>query len=97
MDKNGYVPSILPTHERDCYLCHYGGDTVRHEVFFGTANRKVSKATGCWVNLCPACHERLHNDPSSGFDDYLKRNAQWWFEQEHSREEFMKLFGRSYL
>ena len=96
-DRNGYEPSILPTRNGKCYVCYLETDTARHEVFYGTANRKNSKKYGAWVDVCPSCHARIHAHPNSGFDLHLKRNAQWLFERTHSREEFMKIFGKSWL
>lgn len=95
-DKNGYIPSILPTNEDECYICKRGGDLVRHEIYFGNPNRQHSKAHGTWVYLCPACHKRVHEDPSSGFDGYLKEKGQRWFTFSRTIEEFIEIFGRRY-
>lgn len=97
LDGNGYAQSLLPTEEGRCYLCGRSGDTCRHEVFYGTANRANSKKYGTWVNICPRCHNEVHNDPNRRLDAYLKINAQWWFEQAYSRDEFVKVYGRSWL
>ena len=95
MDRNGYNPSILATWDWECYICSNFAETVRHEVFYGTANRRNSKKYGTWVYLCPRCHAALHEDPD-GLDAELKRHTQWVFERTHTREEFMEIFGRSY-
>lgn len=97
LDNNGYAESILPTEDRRCYLCLNVAETVRHEIYYGTANRRLSKREGCWVNLCPRCHEEVHKRPNEGCDGFLKRNAQWYFEKNSSREEFVEIFGRNYI
>ena len=97
LDRNGYARSIMPTIQGRCYVCHRNTDTARHEIFYGTANRKNSKEFGTWVDICPVCHADVHANPSEGFDIMLKRSAQWAFEREHTRDEFRKIFGRSWL
>ena len=94
---NGYNPSILPTKEGRCYICNKETDTIRHEAFYGTANRKNSKKYGTWIWCCPECHAEVHGNPNDGIDIHLKRNAQWCFEQYSTRKEFIKIFGRTWL
>lgn len=98
MDRNGYNPSVLPTSEEECYACGIGGDLVRHEIYFG-ANRSVSKAEGTWCYLCPRCHRRVHEEPISGLNDFLKKEGQYYWEHANgkNREEFAKIFGRRYI
>ena len=105
LDANGYAKSLWDTHEDECLLCHKRGPAARHEIFFGTADRPTSKATGCWCYLCPRCHDRIHSDYD--YDMALKISTQFRFEQSrvhnfdwgpsHSHEEFMALFGENYL
>lgn len=62
MDKNGYNPSIVQEDTSCCYLCgKTDGKLDRHEIFFGMANRKKSKADGLWVMLC---HDGCHQGPN---------------------------------
>lgn len=96
-DSNGYSESILPTRAGRCYVCGKETDTARHEIFGGTANRKNSKAEGLWINVCPKCHTLIHALPNEEYDLHLKRNAQWMYECSHTRDEFIKLFGRNWL
>ena len=77
-----------------CRLC--GGTAQhRHHVFFGTANRRQSEKYGCVEMLCAKCHADVH--AGSVKDKILKMAHQKIFEQTHTREEFMAVFGRSYL
>ena len=96
MDSNGYNPSIMPgDSEEQCFLCGVGGDLARHEVFFGTANRKLSKKYGLWVHLCPLCHGNVHNDRE--LDLSLKKIGETAFNTKYGFPEFMRIFGRNYL
>jgi hypothetical protein len=69
-----------------------------HHIF-NASNRKHSEKYGLKVTLCHWCH----NEPPRGVHHnrenmlLLKRLAQEKFEETHSREEFMKIFGRNYL
>lgn len=94
LDSNGYAPSIL-SKDDSCYLCGYGGDTARHEVFSGVGNRTISKAEGCWVYLCPECHAKVHQESQTNL--ILKALCQTEYERLHSHDEFMKLFMKNYL
>ena len=98
LDKNGYAPSIMQEKE-ECFVTKRNYGLIRHEIYFGTANREISKRNGFWLNLIP----ELHNMTSIGvhfnreFDLQLKVSCQKKFEETNSREEFMKLIGRNYL
>jgi len=96
MDRNGYNPSILDTCDGEDYLTKDEClQTVRHEIYFGTANRKISKVNGLWVNVSPESHRLIHSNRQ--VDLRLKVECQMIFECEHSREEFRALIGKSYL
>lgn len=95
-------------HEKDgtCYLCQKlyrqqfpYSHVEEHHVFEGTANRTLSEEYGLKVNLCIWHHregpEAVHNNAIVA--ESLKREAQELFEQTHTREEFRKIFGRSWL
>lgn len=94
-DSNGYNPSILATRDGECYICNSLTETARHEIYFGTANRKNSKKHGLWVNLCPYCHYLVHRNRVT--DLWLKEIGQRKYELTHTRDDFVKLFGRNYL
>lgn len=92
---NGYNPSILDTHEGVCYLTHKQGETVRHEIFYGTGNREWSKKLGCWCYLSPETHEKLHAHEGD-YDEYLKHLCYNIFCELFDRETFYKIFRRYY-
>lgn len=94
LDRNGYADSIMLTVSGECYICLRHTETARHEIYFGTSNRKNSKKHGLWVNLCPECHNRVHRDRIT--DLWLKEMGQRRYEMTHTRQEFIEIFGRSY-
>lgn len=83
-----------------CYFCGKPKEHI-HEVFYGTANRKVSIQNGFCVGLCNAHHnmsnDSVHAKPNQGKDLELKQVYQKEFEKTHSRDDFIKLIGRNYL
>lgn len=74
LDRNGYAPSVFDMEQGRCFHCGMFSDTARHEVFHGPYRAK-SKALGFWVNLCPSCHNEVHNG-ANGLDLELKKIMQ---------------------
>lgn len=101
--KNGSM--IHPDFFRGCcFLCMQRGDYSdkkvlhKHHVFMGSL-RKISEREGFFVWLCPDCHT---NGENAVHRDYsacrrLQQTAQRAYERTRTREEFIRLFGRSYL
>lgn len=94
LDRNGYSPSLLNKDNNECYLCHKQGSLQRHEIY-GASNRTFSKALGMWINVCPCCHSKIHNNPLDFIP--LKEEGQRIFEREYGHERFMAVFSRNYL
>lgn len=95
MDRNGYNESLFGN-EKKCQITgQYNCDLVRHEVFFGTANRKLSKEWGCWAYLTPEAHRKVHADRKTDLE--LKAECQRAFETKYGHDKFMAIFGRNYL
>ena len=100
-----HKPSILQEKGSPCYLCmkmrpHYEWQKAVHEHhIFGGSNRDKSEAEGLKVYLCLDHHingkEAVHNN--AGLMRELRQDGQRAFEKTHTREEFMKLFGKNYL
>ena len=95
-------------HQRDgtCYLCIELHDNYcvhknlhEHHIFGGTANRRLSEKYGLKVYLCVDHHitgpEAVHSCPE--VMNFLRKKGQQAFEQNHSREEFLEIFGKNYL
>jgi hypothetical protein len=73
----------------------------RHHIFPG-ANRKKCEIYGFVIPIAYYLHEfqegSIHNNPNEGLDLKWKQKAQEYYEEHHgSRENFIKLFGRSWL
>ena len=97
LDRNGYAPSVLNTEPGICFICLKHTDTARHEIFFGLANRTKSKNYGAWVNLCPKCHDRVHEkDCLYNYD--LKRIGQYYVMEHYdwNINDFRERFGKNY-
>lgn len=80
-----------------CFFCGRPTECIHH-VFFGP-NRKISEKNGFIVPLCNRCHNM--SDTAVHFnrekDLFLKRECQKEYELTHTRDEFIRLIGRSYL
>ena len=85
--------------EKCCWFCLTTQNLEYHHIFFGTANRKISDKHNftCW--LCHKHHTGSENSVHRNreMDLNLKKACQLKYEQTHSREDFIKLIGRSYL
>lgn len=85
--------SILTNDLLHCYICHKRKDDL-HEVFAGS-NRQVSMKNGFVIPLCRECHRKTTNSIEA--QKRLQVIMQAQYEAEYSREEFIKLIGKSYL
>lgn len=92
-------PKSIITDEMDCcFICKTTINLHIHHIF-GAFNRKKSTKYGLIVPLCA----RHHNMSDEGvhfnkkLDIKLKQLAQLKFELNHTREEFIEIFGRNYL
>lgn len=84
--------------EKECFVCRSTQNLQEHHIFYGTANRRMSEMHGMTVWLCQMHHtgnRGVHFDKA--LDTKLKEIGQKKFEETHSREEFIKVFGRNYL
>ncbi len=92
------MKSVIQT-EKKCFACGQTYGLELHHVFFGTANREQSEKYGMTIWLTPFWHRDIrrgiHFDRA--FDLQVKQFAQRKFEETHTHDEFMKIFGRNYL
>lgn len=95
--------SIIQNDTSVCYKCGRLRGNMncleKHHVF-GGSNRKYSEEFGLWVMLCGhQCHRygkgAVHQDAE--YMQELHEVGQRAFERDHTREEFMKIFGKNYL
>ena len=91
--------SILTNDLDRCIFCG-APDPDIHEVY-GGSNRQISMANGFCVPLCRWHHLMVTNPDKTalGFviDKELKEKCQKVYEQQHTREEFIKLIGKNYI
>lgn len=93
----GDMKSIIQN-EKTCLFCGRQNFIEEHHCF-GGANRKLSEKYGLKVYLCHWCH----NEAPNGVHFNAKRMrlvrqiGQRAFEEKHSHEEFMRIFGANYL
>lgn len=95
---------------KQCTVCGSTQGLHTHEVFFGTANRKLSKKYYMMMHLCGyhhnlGGHKCIHQNRE--LDLHWKREYQARFENvlmmhgghdmESAREEFINTWGRNYL
>lgn len=92
--------SILQDEKR-CYITGRTGNLHRHHIYFGNPRRRISEKNGFWVYLSGELHNQsengVHGKNGHQLDLYLKAQCQKEYEKTHSREEFIRLIGRSYL
>lgn len=92
------MKSILQE-KKECFICKTKDNLHLHHIYFGK-NRTISDKNGFTCYLCYNHHEGtngVHGKLGHDLDMYLKRTCQEVFERTHSREEFLKLIGKSYL
>lgn len=92
--------SVFTDDMEHCYFtdtpyCH------RHHIFYGS-RRDLSETYNFIIPLAHYLHENypgsVHDNPNHGLDLELKQMAQAYFEEHHgTREEFINVFGRSWL
>lgn len=83
---------------KQCLICGTPYDLHSHHVY-GGPNRSISEKNGFKEVLC-GWHHNLSDDGvhfNKELDLRLKRKHQTKYEETHTREEFIRLIGRSYL
>lgn len=99
--------SILQEKDGRCYLCmklhndYSFKFTQEHHVYFGRGQREISEAEGFKVHLCLDHHEytggpeAVHKNHETSL--LIQQDMQRKYEETHTRAEFMRLIGRSYI
>ena len=87
------------SNEKKCLVCGKRTSINKHHIFAGNPNRQHSEHYGCW---CYLCYEHHHGSVhgvhfNKELDLKIKQLAQKKFEETHSREEFIRIFGKNYL
>lgn len=92
--------SIIVEDLKHCVICGAVKDIEMHHCIHGTSGRKLATKYHLLVGLCPEHHRGtngVHGKNGAELDLMLKRIAQTSFEQKHSHEKWMEIFGRNYL
>lgn len=91
------LKSVLVGDLSRCIIC--GSEKVQiHHCLYGRGVRKLADQDGYIVPLCWAHHlgdQGVHFN--SRLDADLKKKCQEHFEETHTREEFIRRYGKSYL
>lgn len=91
--------SIMQKDMNYCFVCNKFG-TEKHHISFGS-NRKHSEKYGLLVGLCYDHHRGtygVHGREGNDLNRFLKKKAQEAFENRiGNRDDFLRIFGRSYL
>lgn len=74
-----------------CAFCKKEKDRLDPHEVYGGSNRKRSIKNGFVKLLCRECHS------NENIITQLRIDTQREFEKKHTREEFIKLIGKSYL
>lgn len=92
------MDSILAA-TKECYVCRTTLNLHKHHIVFGRGQRSIADKNGIWCYLCYEHHEGNHgvHGGNKALDQMLKQSAQLKFEESHSRDEWRKLFTKSYL
>lgn len=97
LDRNGYAPSIM-VHSEGCDICRRTDRPLQRHEAFGGAFRERSKALGCWMWVCDACHTKMHQkDAQLRFRVKQLVQLQAMQTYEWTVDQFRAYFGRNYL
>ena len=86
--------------KKKCFICSKTFGLHDHHIYFGTARRSISEKNGFKVWLCYDHHEGtngVHGINGHKLDKYLKQICQKKYEENHSREDFIKLMNKNYI
>ena len=86
--------SVFTDNLDHCIICGVKKNHL-HEIFFGS-NRQKSMQYGFVIPLCHECHAEMHR--SKDWQEYWHvKGQEYWEEFIGTREEFIRVFGKSYL
>ena len=90
--KDKQIYQEIVENEPYCQLCGSTSYLEIHHIYEGR-NRKNSTKYKMLVVLCKKHHMWVHQTNYKGFKEEYQRR----FEETHTRDEFIKIFGRNYL
>lgn len=93
------MKSIIQT-DRECYVTGRTDNLHKHHCIHGKGRRPLSDKYGLWVYITGEYHNQSNKGIHTGnseLDLHIKQVAQRTFEEKHSHELFMEIFGENYL
>ena len=81
--------------EKFCFVTGSMQNLDKHHCFHGS-RRKLADKYGCWIWISHDLHMELH-DRNKELDRMIERTCQERFEELHGHDEFMRIFGKSYI
>lgn len=99
------MESILQKDRDRCFTCGKVVHLDEHHCLSGTSNRDNSEDYGLKIYLCRDCHSSLHDKGKIYItpficiteNDIKKFAQQKWEETYGTREEFIKIYGKSWI
>ena len=95
------VYSVLQDYNKECYVTGAVTGLELHHIYFGSKNKNASDDNGFVVWLTYEKHRGtygVHGKYGHELDQQLKEECQAAYEAlGHTREEFMRLIGKSYI
>ena len=85
--------SILTLELSYCFLC--GASPADLHEIYGAGNRQTSMKNGFVIPLCRRHHQLVHENAE--LSNMLKKICQQRYEEDHTRDEFIKLIHKNYL
>ena len=86
--------SVFTDNLDHCIICRAKKDHL-HEIFFGS-NRQKSMLYGFVIPVCSEHHAEMHRNKD--WQEYWHiKGQEYWEEFIDSKEEFIKVFGKSYI
>ena len=92
LENNRY--SILTNNLKTCYVCKKRKKDDMHEIYPGSS-KQASMKNGFCIPICRKCHSEITNNEKRLLS--YKVECQKEFEKTHTREDFIKIIGRSYI
>lgn len=86
--------SIITNNLDKCYVCKKAKKEDLHEIF-GGRNRQISMKYGLVIPVCRKCHDLIPK--SKTLTKKLHEVGRKAFEKEYKSENFIQIFGKSYL
>lgn len=84
----------ITDYEKLCAVCNGPSDNMHH-LIFGRGLRKLADEDGLVIPLCIRCHNEIHS--STAASKLSRICGQLAYEKTHSRQDFIKRYGRSYI